>query len=374
MGCRQMAGEDLSSAGLAAPAREPLAAGSTDRAALADLGRRLADRTEAMDLDAWSWGEGTCLLGLIRFAEAMGEPFPSRVLRYLDHHASIGVVVGHVNNLAPGTAAVLAAHATGERRYLDLVAPLVDWVRSSAAATRAPDGALEHWPGSLWADTTFMAAVFLGHFGVATGDADLLAECGRQLAAHASVLQHPESGLFAHGSHRGETIWSFWGRGNAWSALAAVEFLELAARSSAAPADLVDAVGLVLRRQLTKLAALQPAHGVWDVLVDGQPETAGVLETSAAAGLGAAMLRAVAVVADLPDEVSSAGWRAIRGALTYVDDSGTLTRVSAGTVLQLVPFGYSVIRDDRIQPWGQGLALYAVAAALAALKRGEQVR
>ena len=374
MGCRRMAGEDLSSAGLAAPAHEPLATGFIDRTALADLGRRLADRTEAMDLDTWSWGEGTCLLGLIRFAEAMGEPFPSRVLRYLDHHVSIGVVVGHVNNLAPGTAAVLAARATGERRYLDLVAPLVDWARTAPAATRAPNGALEHWPGAVWADTTFMAAVFLGYFGMATGDADLLAECGRQLVAHASVLQHPESGLFAHGSYRGETIWCFWGRGNAWWALAAVEFLELAAVSPAVPTSLVEAVSHVLRRQLAALAALQPPHGVWDVLVDGQPETAGVLETSAAAGLGAAMLRAGAVVTDLPDEVTSAAWRAIRGALAYVDGSGTLTRVSAGTVLQLVPFGYSVIRDDRIQPWGQGLALHAVAAALAALGRGEEIR
>ena len=33
-------------------------------------------------------------------------------------------------------------------------------------------------------------------------------------------------------------------------------------------------------------------------------------------------------------------------------------------MLQLVPFGYSVIRDDRIQPWGQGLGLHAYAAAL----------
>ena len=35
-------------------------------------------------------------------------------------------------------------------------------------------------------------------------------------------------------------------------------------------------------------------------------------------------------------------------------------------MLQLIPFGYSVIRDDRLQLWGQGLALHAVAAALAA--------
>jgi unsaturated rhamnogalacturonyl hydrolase len=43
-------------------------------------------------------------------------------------------------------------------------------------------------------------------------------------------------------------------------------------------------------------------------------------------------------------------------------------------VLQLVPFGYSVVRDDRIQPWGQGLALHAVAAALEALDEGRGPR
>lgn len=369
-----MAGEDLTSARLAAPPAEPLPARSLSRAVLADVGSRLTKRTWATGVDAWSWGVGTCLLGSIRLAEALGEPFPAQVLTYLDGHAAAGVVVEHVNDLAPGTAAALAARSTGERRYLDLVAPLVDWARTAPAATRAPNGALEHWPGAVWADTVFMAAVFLGHAAVATADAELLAECGRQLVAHADILQHPESGLFAHGSYRGETIWSFWGRGNAWWALSAVEFLELAAVVPAVPADLVEAVKARLCRQLTALAALQPAHGVWDVLVDGQAENSGVLETSAAAGIGAAMVRGGAVVTDLPDDVTSAGWRAIRGVLAYVDDSGALTRVSAGTVLQLVPFGYSVIRDDRIQPWGQGLALHAVAAALAALKRGEETR
>ncbi len=53
----------------------------------------------------------------------------------------------------------------------------------------------------------------------------------------------------------------------------------------------------------------------------------------------------------------------MRGALAYLTE-GQLSRVSAGTVLQLVPFGYSVIRDDRPQPWGQGLALHALAAAI----------
>jgi len=40
------------------------------------------------------------------------------------------------------------------------------------------------------------------------------------------------------------------------------------------------------------------------------------------------------------------------------------SRRRAGTVLQLVPSGYSVTCDDRVQPWGAGRGLHACAAAL----------
>jgi unsaturated rhamnogalacturonyl hydrolase len=101
-------------------------------------------------------------------------------------------------------------------------------------------------------------------------------------------------------------------------------------------------------------------------LVDGQEENRGILETSAAAGIGAAMLRAAALGID-PARNRKAGWQAVAGVHSYVEDDGTLARTSAGTVLQLIPFGYSVIRTDRIQPWGQGLAQRAYADAFADL-------
>ena len=120
----------------------------------------------------------------------------------------------------------------------------------------------------------------------------------------------------------------------------------------------------VFGRQLIALADHQPDHGVWSVLVDDQPECAGIVETSAAAGIGAAMLRACAVVPDLPSvAVDAAGSPSAARSRTSTP-AGTLTRTSAGTVLQLIPFGYSVIRDDRLQLWGQGLSLHAIAAAL----------
>jgi unsaturated rhamnogalacturonyl hydrolase len=360
-----MAGHDLTSSRLAAPPRPPLTGAALDPEALVLLGEQVENRTWSDGLPDFFWGEGVCLLGLIRFADAAGRPFPSRVRAWLDERAAGDIILDHVNHLAPGTAAVL----DGRPATAALADRLLEWLRTSPAVTRAANGAIEHWPDGVWADTTFMAGVFLGHLGALRDDRALLCELGHQWLAHAEILQDEQTALFVHGSHLGRPVRCFWGRANAWMALSAVEYLELADRHpTLVDPDPVEAVQTRLTRQLEALAACQPGHGVWSVLVDDQQENRGILETSAAAGIGAAMLRAARVVPSLSNAVVAAGWSAVAGSLSYVDD-GALTRVSAGTVLQLVPFGYSVIRDDRPQLWGQGLALHAIAAALDAHQR-----
>lgn len=354
-----MAGEDRSSALLAAPPRPPLQ--RLDRAELDALAGSVSDATWKIGLHSWFWGEGVCLLGMLRTAAARRLPVDAPVLGYLRAHAAAGIALEHVNSLAPAAAAAVAAREPGRQDLRGLVVDCLDWLADSAPFTRARNGALEHWPGGVWADTVFMAGSFLLHAGRLLEREDLIVAAVRQWVAHAEVLQHPDSGLFAHGSHRDETIWCFWGRGNAWIALAGVELVELA---PGAPG--VGEIQERLRRQLLALTVCQPEHGVWEVLVDGQAENRGILETSAAAGLGAALLRGARCLPLPADEAATldrAGSLAVRGALGYLRD-GVLTRVSAGTVLQFVPFGYSVIRDDRPQPWGQGLALHALAAAI----------
>jgi unsaturated rhamnogalacturonyl hydrolase len=356
-----VAGEDLTSSELAAPPRPPLPTDEVQRPHLEALTNEVSAATWKLGLRSWFWGEGVCLLGMLRAAEARGHEPPPPVLDFLTDHAAAGITLEHVNNLAPGTAAAVAAAATGRDDLRRIVVDCLAWLEGEARPSRSRNGALEHWPGGVWADTVFMAGLFLLHAGRLLGRDDLVVEAVRQWIAHAEVLQHPASGLFAHGSHREETIWSFWGRANAWIALAGVELCEFADNAPG-----IDEVRERLRLQLNALAALQPEHGVWDVLVDGQPENRGILETSAAAGIGAAMLRAHDCLTLPPDEAATlrrAGSLAVRGALAYVE-AGVLTRVSAGTVLQLVPFGYSVIRDDRPQPWGQGLTLHALAAGI----------
>lgn len=367
-----MASADLDNARLAEPPRPPWPPERVTRAELARLADAVAAATWEQGLRRWFWGEGVCLLGLVQAARALGRPVPAQVSAWYDAQlggaaADPSRALDHVNEVAPGIAGVLLATDPQEPRpaYLPALDRLAAWARGPGA-TRDASGAIEHWPGGVWADTMYMCGVFLAHLGAARGDAGTAAEGVAQIAAHTAVLQAP-NGLFVHGTHRGEAITCHWGRANAWAALAQVEVLEVAAAHPGLGLD-VAPVAEALTRQLRALAAVQPEHGVWDVLVDGQEENRGVLETSAAAGLAAAFLRGAAVLGD--PGLAEPGWRALRGALAYVED-GLLARVSAGTVLQLVPFGYSVIRDDRPQPWGQGLLLSALAAGLAALAVGE---
>jgi unsaturated rhamnogalacturonyl hydrolase len=302
--------------------------------------------------------------GALRLARALGEPAPELVTTFIDRHLAGGINIGHVNDLALGASCADLWAATGDARYRAACDRMLDWLSDGARVTRAENGAIEHWPGGVWADTAFMAGMFLIRYGSAASRPQLVAEAGQQLLAHAQVLQHKASGLYAHGSHRGETIWCFWGRANAWIALAGTEYLSVAARTSdPLCAQISEALRPILERQLLALAGCQPPHGVWDVLVDGQVENRGILETSGAAGIAAAMLHAAAL-GIAPQITRRSAWQALAGLHPYVEPDGTLAATSSGTVLQLIPFGYSVIRNDRIQPWGQGLAMRAYADAL----------
>ena len=183
-----MKGLDLTPASLAEPPLAPLDADALTREHLIELGRRIVARTWQHGLPTWSWGEAVALVGMIRFARAAGDADPADVVSWLDGHLAAGVTIDHVNDVAPGIAAVLTAR--GDASALSHALPLASWVEASppstnSPATRAANGAIEHWPGGVWADTVFMAGVFLGHLGVASGRPDRLDELGRQLVAHA---------------------------------------------------------------------------------------------------------------------------------------------------------------------------------------------
>jgi len=355
-----MAGEDTTSSTLEAPPLTPLSPEQLSRDFLQTTAQRIISHTWDAGLPQWSWGEGVYLLAQVRYHETLGEKIPESLVTWYSNRSAL--TSGHINNVAPGAAAS-RLQSLGVLDTSAITFALESWVMNPDSATRAPNGAVEHWPGGVWADTCYMMGTFLLNHGVATQKASYVEFIGKQLVAHIEFLKNPSTHLFAHGSHRGETLWNYWGRGNAWMALSAVEFLDACEALNISPTTL-PTIKTSLHTQLEALIPLLPEYGIWDVLVDHQVENVGILETSATAGIGAAMLRAARHIPEMAAQLREVGLKAIAASLTYVDEAGVLTRTSAGTVLQLIPFGYSVIRSDRMQLWGQGLALNAITAAL----------
>ena len=355
-----MAGEDTTSSVLEAPPLAPLAPSALTAAFLKETAHRIINATWNAGLPQWSWGEGVYLLSEVRYFETIKQPIPDRLINWYSGRGAL--TSGHINNVAPGAAAS-RLHALGIIDATAINSTLERWVMDPASATRSSNGAVEHWPGGVWADTCYMMGTFILNHGVAKKNSEYIEFIGEQLVAHIQLLQNPETKLFAHGSHKGESLWNYWGRGNAWMSLSCVEFLDACLALAIKPPTL-EVIRKALADQLSALIPLLPDYGIWDVLVNHQVENKGVLETSATAGFGAAMLRAKRHLPEMQDQLDRVGKTAIAAALTYVDSHGILTRTSAGTVLQLIPFGYSVIRSDRMQLWGQGLALNAIAAML----------
>lgn len=355
-----MAGEDTTSSALELPPLTPKTPAEFSRKELLVLAENIISATWRSGLPQWSWGEGVYLLSEVRFRELQSAPISQQLLEWYKSHKTY--TSGHINNVAPGAGAVRLNRAKvfDGTEMLDTIDT---WLSDPSAATRSRDGAIEHWPDSIWADTCFMLGTYALNKGVAFKEPTLIDFIGEQLILHMNLLQHPQRKLFAHGSHRGETIWNFWGRGNAWTAISAVEFLD-ACEALQYRSPHIEKIKESLDSQLVALIKLLPEYGIWDVLVDGQVENRGVLETSATAGIGSALIRSARHFPENQKLFLGNGMRACAAALTYVDQSGVLTRTSAGTVLQLIPFGYSVIRSDRLQLWGQGLALFALSSML----------
>ncbi|MFM8843196.1 MAG: glycoside hydrolase family 88 protein [Actinomycetota bacterium] len=355
-----MVGEDATSSQLEAPPLVPMSLTALDSEKLQQLADQVIQFTwrEKM-LTQWSWGEGVYLLAQVRYHEISQSEIPNELILW--YRARNSLELGHVNNVAPASAAVRLQNL-GLLDANSINREVQKWLADKSNLTHAANGAIEHWPKSVWADTCYMLGSYYINLAVANKSHELLKFMGDQLEFHIEILQHAESKLFAHGSYNGVTLWNFWGRGNAWMALSCVEYLD-ACEVLGIDDSQTEKIKKALKFQLTALLSLLPDYGIWDVLVDRQVENRGILETSASAGLGAALVRAARHF-DNNKELLDSGLKVISASLTYINDSGMLSRTSAGTVLQLIPFGYSVIRNDRPQLWGQGLALNAITTAL----------
>jgi unsaturated rhamnogalacturonyl hydrolase len=321
----------------------------------------LVKKTMEMDL-AWEWPCGVAYYGVSEAYRLTGNEAYLELLKgRVDELISLGLPAFTVNTCAMGHCLLTLHEAANEQKYLDIALDKADYLTHKAL--RFADHVLQHtvsvnndFPEQAWADTLFMAAMFLLRAGVLTKDQAIIGDALHQYLWHIRYLQDKATGLWYHGYdniQKNHMSGFFWARANAWAALTMSQVKVRLDKPYLYP-PFMD-VDCSLRDQLAGLKALQTENGLWrTVLTDSESYE----ELSASCGIAAAMI----VNNNLLH--TKHVLKALDGILDNITPDGRLLNVSGGTAVMNDLNGYRSISRDWTQGWGQGLALAFLTAAL----------
>jgi unsaturated rhamnogalacturonyl hydrolase len=328
--------------------------------ALIDL---VARRTMQMDL-AWDWPAGVAYHGLARAWAATGrQEYLDFLVQWTDERLKNGLTRLTVNAVSLGHLMLALADATGDERYLRTAGEMAVYLTKDAV--RFGEGVLQHtvsqnysFPEQAWADTLFMAALFLLKYGVRQKQPVHVADALNQYYWHEEFLQDHATNLYYHAwdnlaqNHLSGVPWA---RANAWAALTAADALRQIDAMNPAFMRIADS----LRDQLAALVRRQTPAGLWTTVLT---DPASYEETSASAGIGAALVIFQRVFRY--DLYAAPIARTLAGVRQNVAADGTVKNVSAGTAVMPDAAAYHAVPKKRIQGWGQGLTLAFLAELL----------
>ncbi len=326
-----------------------------DKKQIEDVVDRIVKKTMNMDL-TWDWPCGVAYYGIGEAFEKTGRQEYLRLLKdRVDELIELGLPTAWtVNACAMGHCLVTLYQATGEQKYYDIIMSKIEYLKKDAL--RFGDRVLQHtvspnndFPEQAWADTLFMAALFMLRVGVMNDDRELIEDALNQWQWHIRYLQNPSSGFYYHGYDNiaGDHMSGiYWGRANAWAAYTMSMVGGLLPQCYLYPAY-IDVAGS-LNEQLAALKTVQTENGLWRTVLDDEESYE---EVSASAGIAAAMLeRGNALHGKYIN-------KAITGLLNNISEDGKVMNVSGGTAVMRDKEGYRGIPKAWIQGWGQGLAL-----------------
>ena len=316
-----------------------------------EIVEKIQKRTMEMDLSNYSWGEGVALWGLSRSVQCvLQETYLSWLEKWVEYGTKNKKWSLTVNTSIPCIGIGEVYKKTRNETYGEILLRQADYLLKEAP--RLKNGALIHsdpnaaFGRQMWADTVFMAGLFLAYMGKLTGNRNYTEEAVNQLSLHISILQD-EDGLFYHGWDEtlNRHIGCKWGRANAWISVGIAEMLDYM------PAE--ERLMKAMEKQLDAAAALQKENGLWRTVLDG---TFSYLEASCAYGFGYAIRKGVRIGALDPKHLTIVD-RMKDTLVQNVDQTGKVNRISAGTPVMRNEGEYDIICEHRIQTWGQGLAL-----------------
>ena len=311
-----------------------------------------------LNLNAWDWVPG---VGAAAIADYGTKARRRDVLDFLqqweENNREKSEALKTINSIAPFAIYAQLHRHTGDSYYREASLRIAEWLRSEAPRTR--EGALEHtvteknavFTEQVWADTVFMAVLFLARTARLTGQEAYAAEAVEQTLLHLRLLQDGETGVLFHGwncmagNHMSAARWT---RANAWIAVGVPEILAEVNGLTEIPEELRERYS----RMMEAIVRYQNDDGLWSTVMD-RPDF--YRETSGSCGIACGIVRGVR--GGLLDRaLLPAADRTLEAAIGQIANTGEVLGVSSGTPVMESIEAYNRIRCEPTL-YGQGLAL-----------------
>lgn len=325
-------------------------------------------------IEEWDWPQGVGLYGLCKLQKQTGNAcYDAFFEKWFADNFAFGLPSRNINTTAPYLALLDFAVRTENKDMQARCLEHAEWLMQDLPKTE--EGGFQHvtsaigdrngvslHEGQIWADTLFMAVLFLNQAGQFFRRRDFVEESVRQFLLHTKYLCDKSTALFHHGwTFQGRNNFGgiFWCRGNAWFTYGLVDYLDAFTNI---PLD--EGVRSFLlatwRAQVDALLKLQDESGLWHTVLDDKES---YCETSGSAAIAAGIVKGMRM-GFLDESYRLAAQRAVRGICAQVDADGTVLGVSAGTGIGMDAAHY---KNILIHPmaYGQSLALLALTEALA---------
>lgn len=312
-----------------------------------------------MNIECFDWAPGVGLYGIFSAYQKTGD---EKYLNFLEgwtkRHIDEAFCNKTVNSTAPLLTVCSMCAVRPNEAYTEVCRKIANYIICEAPLTSI--GGLEHTvtepvPGfaeQMWADTLFMACMFLVSFGKLTDEQKYIDFAVRQMVLHHKVLRS-EDGLYYHG-YNGVTKDHMsavkWGRANAWIVYATAAIL-----SEASDFAEYEEIKGNLTAQIHALEKVQRENGGFGTVLD---DASSYVEISATAGIAAGIR--LAVRTGLVDQTALlCAERATDAVIDAIEPDGTVGGVSTGTPVLALAEEYKRVK---IFPslYGQGLSILAL--------------
>lgn len=314
------------------------------------------DRDWAMNIEAFDWVPGVGLFGVYKAYKAIGcREWLDYLIGWTQRHLKEADKQHTVNSTAPMLTVVCLYQETGKQELLEAAVEAGEYLIKEAPITR--EGGLEHtvteavegFSEQIWADTLFMACLFLIELEAVTGEWKYTDFALKQLLIHHRLLSDG-NGLYFHGwncaaeNHMSSVRW---GRANAWILFSSMYILN---RTGAFEGR--DQIEEAVKRHACRLRDVQTENGAFGTILN---DPSSYEELSATAGIAAGLIlaRKKGLIDETFDEVIERSVGAVENA---VSEDGVLEQVSTGTPVMENADAYKKIPCCPTL-YGQGLAL-----------------